>query len=307
MDLLEKEWYIQVPWGKIAIIAWGDCYDPPVLLVHGSMDSAVSFRPLVSKLPKNFYYIGMDLPGNGRSDRFLPGLMISTYDMVYSVHAVVKHFRWDKFTLIGHSFGAYLGQFYNVCYPDRLEKLVNLDPVNFFAVPPEEFRRWYHIFFTDYYKNYEKFNTQPEDSLKKKWEEALQAVRKSRPTLTEEQAAAVLERISMPVGDGYVRYTYDKRMQRINGPAYSPEHVKKIFTATKTPILTIACQKSLKDKLFRNTDFLLDEAEFPNKNLRFRAVEGTHDVHIRHPERIAVYVGQFLVHGLEGLDNKAKL
>ena len=96
-------------------------------------------------------------------------------------------------------------------------------------------------------------------------------------------------------------------MKRLNGPAYSAEHIKKIFTATKTPILTVVCQKSLKNKLFRNTTFLLDEAEYPGKNLRYRPVDGTHDVHISHPERVAAYVGQFLVYGLDGLDNKAKL
>lgn len=57
-----------------------------------------------------FFFPGIDLPGNGRSDRFLPGLMLSVYDMAYAVHAVVKHFRWKTFTFIGHSFGAYLGK-----------------------------------------------------------------------------------------------------------------------------------------------------------------------------------------------------
>ncbi|PZC73189.1 hypothetical protein B5X24_HaOG209921 [Helicoverpa armigera] len=217
--------------GAYLVIAWGDCCNPPVLLCHGSMDSAVSFRPLVSKLPRNYYYIGLDLPGNGKSDRFLPGLMISVvYDMLYAIHALVKHFRWKTFTLIGHSFGAYLGQFYNLCYPDKLELLINLDPINFFAVPPEEFSRWYHIFFTNFYKNYDKYNTPKEKSPTIKWSEALQSLMRNRPSLNEEQAAAVLERLSEPVGDGCVRYTYDLRMKRINGPAYSPEHVKKLFT-----------------------------------------------------------------------------
>nr|ATJ44603.1 acetyltransferase 10 [Helicoverpa armigera] len=307
MDLVEHEWYIQAPWGRIAIIAWGDCCNPPVLLCHGSMDSAVSFRPLVSKLPRNYYYIGLDLPGNGKSDRFLPGLMISVYDMLYAIHALVKHFRWKTFTLIGHSFGAYLGQFYNLCYPDKLELLINLDPINFFAVPPEEFSRWYHIFFTNFYKNYDKYNTPKEKSPTIKWTEALQSLMRNRPSLNEEQAAAVLERLSEPVGDGCVRYTYDLRMKRINGPAYSPEHVKKLFTAVRTPILTIACQKSLKNKLFRNTAFLLDEAEYPGGNFRFKSVEGSHDVHISHPERVAGFIGQFLEYGVEGLDKKSKL
>ncbi|CAH1642102.1 unnamed protein product [Spodoptera littoralis] len=307
MDLLENEWYIQAPWGRIAIIAWGNCYDPPVLLCHGSVDSAIGFRPLISKLPKNFYYIGVDLPGNGKSDRLPPGLMISVSDMAYAINVVARHFRWKKFTFIGHSFGAFLGQHFNLFYPGRLNKLINLDPINFFAIPPQDFARWYHSRFTDFYKNYEKFNTPVKDGPKVKWTEALQSLRSNRPSLSEEQATAVLNRLSEPAGDGYIRYTYDLRIKLMHGPAFSPEHVKKLFTSHDTPILTVACQNSIDKELFRNTAFLLDEAEYPSNNFRFRSVVGDHDVHISNPERVAVYVSQFLLYGLEGMDNKAKL
>ncbi|KAH9633664.1 hypothetical protein HF086_009764 [Spodoptera exigua] len=136
---------------------------------------------------------------------------------------------------------------------------------------------------------------------------ALQSLRSNRPSLSEENAIAVLERLSEPAGDGYIRYTYDLRIKCMHFPAFSPEHVKKLFTNHDTPILTVACKNSLDKKLFRNTAFLLDEAEYPSGNLRFRSVAGGHDVHISNPDRVAVYVSQFLLYGLEGMDNKAKL
>ncbi|XP_026725650.1 serine hydrolase-like protein 2 [Trichoplusia ni] len=307
MSLLEKEWYIEAPWGRIAIIAWGNCTDPPVLLCHGSIDSAVSFRPLVSLLPKNFYYIALDLPGNGKSDRFLPGLMVSVFDLVYSLHAVVTHFRWNKFIYIGHSSGAYLGKLYNLCYPDEIDRLVDLDAINFTAIEPENFTLWYRTCFTEFFENYEKFNAPKGKAPRIKWTEALKTLRENRPTLSAEQASAVLERLTEPAGEGHIRYTYDLRMKRLMAPAYSPEHIRRLYTNVKTPILSIVSKESLDAQLFRNTTFLLDETQYPAKNLRYREIIGGHDAHISSPENIATFVGQFLLFGLEGLDNKAKL
>lgn len=307
MDLLEKEWYIQAPWGRIAIIAWGNCYDPPVLLCHGLNDSAISYRPLVRVMPKNFYYIGIDLPGNGTSDSFPPGLMFSIYDVIFSVKTVVRHFRWKQFVYIGHSFGAVLGKVYNVCYPNDISKLIEIDAINFLGIEPEGFVEWYKYYFVNFYKNYHKINTPKDSNPKLKREEALASMRKSRPLLTEEQASLVLDRLCEPAGDGLIRYTFDRRNVYVHGIPFSAEHIRRIFTAVKTPILTIAFQESLDKKLFRNTSFLLDKSAYPHGNLRCVTIEGGHDGHISNPERLAPFLELFLTKGLEGLDGKAKL
>lgn len=75
---------------------------------------------LLYDLLYNQHYIfllpGIELPGNGVSDNFPPGMMISIFDIVYSVQAVVKHFRWKNFICIGHSFGAVLGKNYCIAH-----------------------------------------------------------------------------------------------------------------------------------------------------------------------------------------------
>ncbi|RVE49055.1 hypothetical protein evm_006301 [Chilo suppressalis] len=105
MSIPEKEWFIEAPWGRMCIVAWGECSSPPVLLCHGAIDSAACFRPLVKLLPKDFYYIALELPGHGKSDRYPPGMMVNAYDLVYAITVVVRHFRWDSFRLIAHSLG----------------------------------------------------------------------------------------------------------------------------------------------------------------------------------------------------------
>ncbi|CAH2228363.1 jg15243 [Pararge aegeria aegeria] len=82
----------------------------------------------------------MELPGNGKSDPMPPGLMISLYDLVYSIQVVVKHFRWDSFIYLGHSMGCTLGYIYNISYPGKITKIIQLDPITIgFVVPVEKF------------------------------------------------------------------------------------------------------------------------------------------------------------------------
>lgn len=306
MSLPEKEWFIKVPWGRLCIVAWGDCYNPPVLLCHGLVDTAVSFRPLVQKMPSNFYYIAMELPGSGKSDRFPPGLMLTGYDLAYSVEAVAKHFRWETFTCIGHSLGTLILRLYNIGNPGRISKLIELDPINFWGIEPEQFRAWYEKFYVNFYKNYGKYNTTKEKAPKIKWKETVEKISKQRD-ISEEMAAAILERMSESAGDGLIRYTYDLRMRLVSIPPFSPDHIRKIFTNLKTPTLIIASKDSMKKGLFRNTKFLLDEKCYPNNNVRMRPIAGGHNMHVSNPGDVAALSGQFLLHGIEGLDAKAKL
>lgn len=306
MSLIEKEWYIQVPWGRMCVVAWGDCCNPPVLLCHGLADSATSFRPLIKLMPEKFYFIGIDLPGCGKSDRFPPGLMINIYDLVYAVNAVAKHFRWDAFNLVGHSLGAIIGKLYNLVYPEKLTKLIEIDPINFYAVPPEKFPKWYKRHFVDYYEQYDKLNAPKSKGKVTTVKEAIAVLRKERG-FSEDLAVEALKRSAEPAGDGLLRYTDDMRLKYVTTPAFSAEHMKTLFGSTDTQTLIIKAENSYKNGLYRNTGFLLDEKTYPSRNVRVRSVPGDHNVHVTWPRNVAFYMALYLLYGAEGLSSKAKL
>lgn len=44
-------------------MSWGAPQHRPVLLVHGYMDSAATFIPIVELLPDDYFYLAVDLPG----------------------------------------------------------------------------------------------------------------------------------------------------------------------------------------------------------------------------------------------------
>lgn len=52
------------------MVSWGDPKNPPVLLVHGFMDSAATFALLVEQLPDTYYYVAFDIPGKNYRHKY---------------------------------------------------------------------------------------------------------------------------------------------------------------------------------------------------------------------------------------------
>ncbi|KAJ2953381.1 hypothetical protein O0L34_g971 [Tuta absoluta] len=305
MNLIENEWFIEVPWGKLCTIAWGDCCNPPVLVVHGGGDNLASFRPLITLLPSNFYYVGIEIPGNGKSDCYPPGLPVHTLDMPYVIEIVRRHFRWESFIYMAHSFGGIAGKLYNLTHPGRIIAAIDLDqitPTLDFEI--ENFPKWYQAYYGAFYGRYEKNRLPIEKKPTYTWDQMIEKVRKNRPELTPELVRATIGRHSEPAGDGKIRLTLDTRRPYAFPPPFTREQYKTLFiTMIDTPTLAVAAKDSIQKKLYKNTPFLLED----HKNYRVKVVEGGHDVHIAHPERVAPFVSQFLLYGLEGLDRRSKL
>ncbi|CAH2101445.1 unnamed protein product [Euphydryas editha] len=307
MSLLEKEkeWFIQAPWGRLCIVAWGDCSDPPVLVCHGSADTIVSFRPLMALLPSNFYYIGLELPGCGKSDSMPPGLMLSVFDLVYSIQVVVNHFRWKNFVFLAHSLGCILGKLYDLSHPGKMSKCIDLDPITLaFTFPVEKFHLWYKFFYLNYFDSYEKYNMSKGKRPTYTEEMALSKLMKRRG-INSEIAKEIASRLTEPAGNGLVRFSFDDRITITTHPPYTTEYVKKLLKTVKTPTLTFVADESKKTGEYDQMEYFFDESF--SSNFKVKVVSGNHDVHVIHPERVSSFITQFLLYGLPGLDGKAKL
>ncbi|KAJ2943389.1 hypothetical protein O0L34_g12199 [Tuta absoluta] len=299
----EKEWFIKAPWGRICIVAWGNCLDPPILVCHGERDSTASFKPVMKYLPGNFYYVGIEFPGQGKSDPYPPGLGISAWDLVYVIEHVRRHFRWTEFGYMAHSYACIIGRLYNATHPGVLNRVIEFDPIKFgFPSEIDDFASWYDRNYTKYFDNYSKLNAPKEEGPAYSWEEAIRKVVKLRG-LTPETARATIERWSESAGKDQIRFTYDQRSKSYLVPPFTPEQVKELYESLPTPTLAILAQDTVNHDLYRPTSFMLKDYG----NYRVRFVSGGHDVHVVHPDRVAIFVVQFLKYGLEGLDRKAKL
>ena len=105
---------------------WGDRAGPPVVCVHGVMGHGRRFRKLAEEmLAERFRVLALDLRGHGRS-RWEPPWDIATHlgDVLETVAAAgVSRAAW-----LGHSFGGRLLLELASLEPERIERIVLLDP-----------------------------------------------------------------------------------------------------------------------------------------------------------------------------------
>jgi len=96
-----------------------------LVAVHGGPgNSLTSIEPDLAPLAKNRTIIYYDQRGNGRSDLITNHEKLSISKHIQDLEAVRTHFKLDKMTLLGNSWGGLLIGFYAAAHPERVARLV---------------------------------------------------------------------------------------------------------------------------------------------------------------------------------------
>jgi pimeloyl-ACP methyl ester carboxylesterase len=114
--------------------------DRHVLAVHGWFGSARGWGSLPDFLNRSTYtYAFMDLRGYGGRQEVAGEFTME--EAAADAIALAGELGWDRFSVIGHSMGAKVAHQMLLQAPDRVDKLVGLNPVPANAVPMDE-RGW---------------------------------------------------------------------------------------------------------------------------------------------------------------------
>lgn len=284
----------------LPVKTWGNQNDTPVLAFHGIRDNAGTFDRLMEHLPSSFYYICVDLPGHGKSSHFPPHLPIHTLNYIMAYKMVINHFKRNQYVLLGHSYGAQLGILFSQLYPQHCSKLIMLDAIYLIPQFPSNFKR----FITEQYEELERLIVKAANGTPPSYtyEEAVDKITESRydTAITREAALPLFKRMAVKVGDDKYQFTTDQRLKAFINPQFTFRYVVDFMKASPVtcPVLIIIASGSW--LFFRPFSNVLSEIK-KNKQCRVVKVEGNHDVHNVHPERVAPVISKFL------LENKSKL
>lgn len=109
----------------------------PVLLLHGYPQTAACWRHQIPGLAADHRVVAPDLPGFGRSD---PPDSPATYDAeVARIDQFADSAGLDRFNLIAHDYGGFLGLGYTLRHPERVKRLALLN-----TRAHGVFRRWFY-------------------------------------------------------------------------------------------------------------------------------------------------------------------
>jgi len=121
-----REIGLPVAWGELAGLRLERPGRPRVIALHGWLDNAASFLPLLPHLPELDLLL-LDLPGHGRSAHLPVG---AEYGLTTHLHAVLDAadaLGWDRFALLGHSMGAAIAALVAAAVPPRVERLALIE------------------------------------------------------------------------------------------------------------------------------------------------------------------------------------
>ncbi|MBU2891953.1 alpha/beta hydrolase [Colwellia sp. D2M02] len=106
-----------------------------VLCLHGWLDNAASFLPLLEALNKtdllNTKVIAIDWPGHGLSEHRSPGAHYHFFDYVYDLLELLEINQWQKVDVVGHSMGGMIASAFAAAFPEKVRTLTLIDALGF--------------------------------------------------------------------------------------------------------------------------------------------------------------------------------
>lgn len=286
-----QEVTIPVPWGHIAGKWWGDTNVQPILGLHGWEDNAGTFDTLVPLLNVPSF-LAIDLMGHGMSSFYPLGCTHHFLDSVVLLKRIIEHYKWNKVSFIGHSFGSAMAFIYSALYKNEVDKYVSIECARSLLMPST----------SDYLK-------QTRDTLEKTldmerklgndppsyaYDDLLHRVYEGSgrsPTL---ESCAVLMKRGLkvsPQDDSKCYLSRDPRL-KLNWLGRMPqEFVMASAARIECKILSIRGKQGFlfhgdAKQIYENSLKVL-------KNCEHHDIEGSHHIHLNNPENIAPLINKF--------------
>lgn len=250
-----------------------------LLCLHGWLDNANSFLPLMSLLP-DLDLVAIDMPGHGFSDH-----LDSTYtvpDSAYWAAAVIKALGWGRCHIAGHSLGGIIAPLVAVGIPDTIESLVLIESSGALTAEPDEF--------------VERLQSSMNDQLaENKYQSRVYAdkdeainTRLRSAKMNTNSARLIVDRQLTEFDDGW-RWRFDPKLRVSTAHRLTEEHVRAVNSSIQCPVLTIIA----KDGFLTSRQQTAERMDLI-KDHRSVMLTGNHHLHMDTPEPVAAAMNQFL-------------
>lgn len=97
----------------------------PLLVLHGGPGMSQEYLlPEMFRLAENHQLIFYDQRGSGRSTGEINAETMTTERFIADIEALRRAFKYDKISVLGHSWGGFLAMQYAIAHPERVDKLI---------------------------------------------------------------------------------------------------------------------------------------------------------------------------------------
>lgn len=272
--------------GELAALRHGDARGPKVLALHGWLDNAASFEPLLPSLA-DCDVVALDLPGHGASAHREAGYDYVYIDWLHDVLDALDALGWARPHLLGHSMGATIASTLAAAAPERVDRLALIEGLGPLGGSAES------------------AGTRLREAVAAR--RALAARRNEAPRVIADFATAVAARLqATPMREADARLIVERNLCAVDGgwvwrsdprlrlPSSTrlPEPaIRAILAAIEAPTLLIAASPA--PPYF--TPAMRAERAACVRDLRIETIEGGHHLHMERAERVGPLLRDFLL------------
>jgi len=250
-----------------------------LLCVHGWLDNANSFVPMMPYLP-DIDLVAIDLPGHGYSDHLAGGYGVA--EMAYWTVEVARALDWPSFHLMGHSLGGCFAPLVAVAKPELVQSLIMIEASGPLTEEADGYVQRLQRSLDDRLKP-EKFASR----IYKDKQDAIDA-RLRAAHMQQASARLIIDRQVIEQDNG-CRWRFDPKLRMASAHYLSEAQLLHVLQAISCPTLTIVASEG-----YLSTR---DSTETRLSQLKQRThveLGGHHHVHMDTPEPVAAAVNRFL-------------
>ncbi|MDP7591144.1 MAG: alpha/beta hydrolase [Litorilituus sp.] len=268
-----------------------DKKDNVVLCLHGWLDNAASFVPLMpflqQKLPSK-YIVAIDWPGHGRSTHRSLDAHYHFIDWVYDLLQLFESKQWQQVDIVAHSMGGMVASAFAAAFPEKVNSLTLIDSIGFLSAKSEQTTKQLRDGMLSRFKS----NNKQVKTQTKKLHPTTDSAIKARVAVSDleyEQAKLLVERGLLQETQGY-RWRSDIRLRNTSPYRMTLKQAKQFISDITCPVQLIYGSKGM-DMVSSGLELfgpLFDD---------FISVElcGGHHVHMEQPKQTAKLIECFLV------------
>lgn len=272
----------------IHCLEWGDCENEPLILVHGYLDLAESWRAFVAALARrkpHLWVIAPDCRGHGDSGWIGAGGYYHFPDYVFDLDCVVRARHIQSFTLVGHSMGGTISLLYAGTLPDRVKKLALIEgigPVGMtFSDAPARMEKWISELHERGRRHFREYTSLAAGASQ---------LRQTNPRLSENTALKIA-RAAMKQNDrGKWIWKFDPLHRTTAPQPFYTAQALEFLRRIRCPVLLIDGEES---RQTRRTD-KQERYDAITNHQRITISGAGHMVHQDNPEQLADVVGDFI-------------
>mgnify|MGYP003675994282 CR=1 FL=1 len=265
----------------ISGISNGNKQGTTLLCLHGWLDNAASFQPLLPYLA-NYHVIAIDWPGHGLSSHRSADAHYHFLDWVYDLISLFRSQQWQNIDIVAHSMGGMVASAFAAAFPTDVKSLTLIDSIGFLTAEAknttEQLRKGMISRLTRHVKP--KNNHASIDSAI--------AARMLVSDLTADNAALIVKRGIEQTEAGFI-WRSDNRLRAISPYRFTESQAKQIVTDINTPVQLLYGSKGMEmvAKGLKCFGPLF-------KMLQVNKLHGGHHVHMEQAEQAAKLINKFI-------------